>query len=236
MQYAHPMKEFTLWAMTPPQLATFKAFERTLCAPVLDGEEPDGFTSALSREGYNCYLGVVVEAFATLSLSGSIRFGSIFAEGPAGAAAPDCADYCRQLQKAPFRLYQIISVSKGEGAVFRDLKTGGETFVHDVAASRWLEPGICMAARIVDWNGRQEMSGGFLPFSKEDGETTLREHLKYESEIAAQGGLSHPMDTLFASNEVLYLMSWLAIQFDALRRMQTRKRRAPARRGVRVMR
>lgn len=222
----HPMTAFVRWAMTPPMRATFMAFRKTLLMPSLDGDDPEVLDRVLSHEARNVLFGTVIEAFATLRIERASSFGTAFALSGAGRADVQAADYCRQLQKAPFRLYRIEGVSRGEGLELRATDAVAESvFVHDVRASQWLEPGGYLVARIVDWDGRNELAGGMLPFLAKDGATAVREYAKFGQE-AALSDSADPLETIFASPEACFLNAWVAVQLSATEQMSKPKRRA----------
>lgn len=227
----HPMTSFMRWAATPPQRATFLAFRRTIAMAALDGEDIDVLDGVLSRQGENMVFGTVVEAFATLPLVEGASFATAYAQSAEGRSDTRGADYCRQLQKAPFRLYRIVSAVPGEGVELCPLEGKEDSlFAHDVRASEWMLAGDCLAARIVDWDGREELSGGMLPFSDEDATTTLREFAKFKQELTEEGGIGDGLDAVFASPEACFLNAWLAVQLDAAARQQKPKRRARGKR------
>lgn len=224
----HPMTGFMRWTAAPPQRATFMAFRRTIATAALGGADIDVLEGVLSREGQNMVFGVVVEAFATLPLIEGKSFATAYAQSPEGRADGRGADYCRQLQKAPFRLYQTVSVARGEGVELRllDGAAGDTVFACDASVGHWLQPGDCLAVRVVDWDGREELSGGMLPFREEDARTTAREFAAFKSEIAMDGGISGGLDAVFAAPEACFLNAWLAGQLDAATRKTQPKRRA----------
>lgn len=72
--------------------------------------------------------------------------------------------------------YEVQSVVAGESFVAQDLILGGEPVrVSERTATRVLQPGQRIAARIVELSGQYVMAGGMLPFDAASADALLEE-------------------------------------------------------------
>lgn len=129
-------------------------------------------------------------------------------KGPAKA-------YMQALRDSVVSLYEVSEIVPGQSMLARDMLRAGEPIlVHERSATRSLKQWDRIAARIVSASGKNVLSGGVLPFSRDAAEQVLD---GIAVALAKQGGVE-VFDTLDANAMLadiapLFTTAWL---FDTL--------------------
>lgn len=119
----------------------------------------------------------------------------LLAEGPVVVDAAPLTDaeraWLAQLARQPLRLYEVVAAPPGGALSLRDALDADAAPIDVAAADADLVPGMRVGARVLEVDGRLELSGALYPFSPGAGDAAVT-RLEEAAALFGDGGVDLP--------------------------------------------
>ena len=166
----HDLDRLIKFVSREPWSACFDEIFAAHLGTVLGGLDTDfeGLSEILGKYQSATLMGCVLEDFFTQTFD--VEGGNIiddYLKRKGWTESTGSKAYIKALRTSVMSLYEVGEVTFGTSFVAHDLIRGGApVVVGELTASKTLQPGTKLAARIVSVLGRNTMAGGFLVYSE----------------------------------------------------------------------